>query len=1153
MTVVTKLRLNGFKSFPRLTEIPFEKDFSIVIGPNGSGKSNLIDAFCFVLGKTSSKSLRAEKSSNLIFNGGKKGKAAKDAEVSIYFSNDGNEFPIQEKNVKITRIVKSTGNSVYKINDKPRTRQQVIDLLNAARIDPDGHNIVLQGDIVKFTEMRSEDRRKLVEEIAGISVYEDKKEKALSELDKVSGKLNEAEIILTEREANLRELKKDRDEAKKFNEIKDQIKNNKATILDLRIKEKNTKKEIIDKELNDFSKKIDTHNLGIEDIRKQIDINKKRIIEINTQVELKGEKEQLLLRKNIEDIKENIIKRTSRIDVLKNELKKISERKIQLKNNIDELNKQIQEIKTKKKEISEKIKFLSNDDKKKVDEIEQYRRRHGVSELSTNQNRIIQIDVEIERIITEKEKMILQEQDLSREQVTLELRVQELERKLVESNKLEKEDKENLKRLANLREDFKKLTNDLVKRSNDDSMMSSQLSASRRQLVGKNEELAILRSKNLGIKEHFSQDIAVKKILETRDKEVYGILSALGTISTKFSLALEVAAGQRMKSVVVSSDIVAEKYIKKLKEEKLGVVTFLPLNKIRPRKAENLLKMPGVYGFADTLIKYDAMFSNVFSYIFGSTLVVEDIQTARKVGIGKARMVTLDGTLLEPSGAIVGGFRRPSGLAFSQKEVNEDIKVLTNEGDRLTKLINLLEDKKIKNESEIIKVRENKYALESQIIKLESLTQNKLDSYSLESELTSLKKDLNVVVSKKTTFVDKIKMLDQSTLSLKDKKRTLTELVINKPEVSQFLKELDQQLSQIRDNLMGLKGELLNYDNQVEKIFTPEIERTQKIINDLDKEREQFQKELEDNLKVQKNNKVDLETKEKEEQKFHGIFRNLIVERNKLNDVLQNKEKLIFQEETKIKRIQVKIYELNISIAKIKAEVEGINREFEEYKDGKSRRGVTIEDLAMEIKEFDREILKIGNVNLRSLEVYDQLETEHKELLEKALKLKLEKDDVLNLINEIEGKKKDIFLITLKKIEKNFKDIFASLSSKGEAFLELEDEENPFNGGVDIKVKIVGNKYMDIKSLSGGEKTLTALGFIFAIQEIEPASFYLFDEVDAALDKHNSEKLANLISKYANKAQYIVISHNDSIITGAQQIYGVSMQEGISKIVSLKV
>ena len=1153
MTVVTKLRLNGFKSFPRLTEIPFEKDFSIVIGPNGSGKSNLIDAFCFVLGKTSSKSLRAEKSSNLIFNGGKKGKAAKDAEVSIYFSNDGNEFPIQEKNVKITRIVKSTGNSVYKINDKPRTRQQVIDLLNAARIDPDGHNIVLQGDIVKFTEMRSEDRRKLVEEIAGISVYEDKKEKALSELDKVSGKLNEAEIILTEREANLRELKKDRDEAKKFNEIKDQIKNNKATILDLRIKEKNTKKEIIDKELNDLSKKIDSHNLGIEDIRKQIDINKKRIIEINTQVELKGEKEQLLLRKNIEDIKENIIKRTSRIDVLKNELKKISERKIQLKNNIDELNKQIQEIKTKKKEISEKIKFLSNDDKKKVDEIEQYRRKHGVSELSTNQNRIIQIDVEIERIITEKEKMILQEQDLSREQVTLELRVQELERKLVESNKLEKEDKENLKRLANLREDFKKLTTDLVKRSNDDSMMSSQLSASRRQLVGKNEELAILRSKNLGIKEHFSQDIAVKKILETRDKEVYGILSALGTISTKFSLALEVAAGQRMKSVVVSSDIVAEKYIKKLKEEKLGVVTFLPLNKIRSRKTENLLKILGVYGFADTLIKYDAMFSNVFSYIFGSTLVVEDIQTARKVGIGKARMVTLDGTLLEPSGAIVGGFRRPSGLGFSQKEVNEDIKVLTNEGDRLTKLINLLEDKKIKNESEIIKVRENKYALESQIIKLESLTQNKLDSYALESELTSLKKDLNIVVSKKTTFVDKIKILDQNTLSLKDKKRTLTELVINKPEVGQFLNELDQNLSQIRDNLMGLRGELLNYDNQVEKIFTPEIERTQKIINDLDKEREQFQKELEDNLKVQKNNKVDLETKEKEEQKFHGIFRNLIVERNKLNDVLQNKEKLIFQEETKIKSLQIKINELNINIAKIKAEVEGINREFEEYKDGKIRRGVNIEDLAMEIKEFDREILKIGNVNLRSLEVYDQLEVEHKELLEKALKLKLEKDDVLNLISEIESKKKDIFLITLKKIEKNFKDIFASLSSKGEAFLELEDEENPFNGGVDIKVKIVGNKYMDIKSLSGGEKTLTALGFIFAIQEIEPASFYLFDEVDAALDKHNSEKLANLISKYANKAQYIVISHNDSIITGAQQIYGVSMQEGISKIVSLKV
>ena len=290
MTVITKLKLNGFKSFPRATEIPFEKDFSIVIGPNGSGKSNVIDAFCFVLGKSSSKSLRAEKSSNLIFNGGKKGKPAKEAEVSIYFSNEKKEFPLEDKSIKVTRIVKGSGNSVYKINDKVRTRQQVIDLLNIARIDPDGYNIVLQGDIVKFTEMRSEDRRKLVEEIAGISVYEDKKEKALSELDKVSSKLNEAEIILTEREANLRELKKERDEAKRYNEVKEQIKTNKATIFDLKIKEKDDKKYLLEKEISELSKKIESYNIEIDNLRDIINNNKDRIRDIINKLKKKVKK-----------------------------------------------------------------------------------------------------------------------------------------------------------------------------------------------------------------------------------------------------------------------------------------------------------------------------------------------------------------------------------------------------------------------------------------------------------------------------------------------------------------------------------------------------------------------------------------------------------------------------------------------------------------------------------------------------------------------------------------------------------------------------------------------------------------------------------------------------------------------------------------------
>ena len=209
MTVITKLEARGFKSFAKKTEIDLLPGFNCVLGPNGNGKSNIVDAICFVLGKSSARGLRAEKSANLIYNGGKNGKPSPEAEVSITFDNSKKVFPIEGKEVKVTRIVKQTGNSIYKVNDKVMTRQQVVDVLDTARIDPDGHNIVLQGDIVHFMDMKPIERREVIEDISGISIFEEKKGKAMNDLNKVQERLNEAEIILTEREKTLKDLKKE--------------------------------------------------------------------------------------------------------------------------------------------------------------------------------------------------------------------------------------------------------------------------------------------------------------------------------------------------------------------------------------------------------------------------------------------------------------------------------------------------------------------------------------------------------------------------------------------------------------------------------------------------------------------------------------------------------------------------------------------------------------------------------------------------------------------------------------------------------------------------------------------------------------------------------------------------------------------------------
>ena len=243
MTVIKKINMSGFKSFANPVEMVFGNDFNVCIGPNGSGKSNIMDAMTFVFGKISAKGMRAEKSSNLIYNGGKKGNPATRAEVSMEFDNYKGTFPIDSKTITISRSIKQKGTSVYKINNEVRTRQQVLDLLNAAQIDPDGHNIILQGDIVRFMEMPTDQRREIIEEVSGISVYEEKKQKAMSELEKVQTRLSEAEIILKERETHLKELKKDRDQAMKFKDLEDKIKSNKATFLHIKITDKEKKRD----------------------------------------------------------------------------------------------------------------------------------------------------------------------------------------------------------------------------------------------------------------------------------------------------------------------------------------------------------------------------------------------------------------------------------------------------------------------------------------------------------------------------------------------------------------------------------------------------------------------------------------------------------------------------------------------------------------------------------------------------------------------------------------------------------------------------------------------------------------------------------------------------------------------------------------------
>ncbi|MFH0752233.1 MAG: chromosome segregation protein SMC [archaeon] len=1158
MTYIKRLTAKGFKSFAKKVDIPFGTDFNVVIGVNGSGKSNICDAICFVLGELSSKGLRAAKSANLIYNGGKKGSPAKEAEVSLVLCNEKNRFPINGKEVKITRILNKKGQSKYLINDQVRTRTQILDLMAAAKIDPDGHNIVLQGDIVRFMDMKPDERREIIEDVAGISIFEEKKEKAMGDLNKVQEKLNEADIILTERDKTLSDLKTDRDQALKYKDVESDLERSKATRVHLQIKDKQDKKTELETAIKTHDNNIQKTQEEIDGLKKDIEGKQQTITSIETDLDEKGDKKQRAISKEIDELKTELIKMQTRKDVCTNEITKLSNRTKELNQNLSDLSKTLSQLTKRKEQIEKENTQLTEKEEKSKSQIEEYKKKHGIKDVSDINSKIEELDQIIEN--KQKQTLDLQESNQAklREKDRLEFEIKQIEEKLTEIEDLKEEDKARAKTLKEKKEEFKKLEKELSGCLNESSIFSSQLGNARSKLLGLGDELAKLRAKSIGINELSAGDAALKKIQSAKIPGVYGTVSELGKVSSKHSMALEVAAGARLRSVVVSTDAVAAKCITLLKESKSGVVTFLPLNKLREKiiteEAKKLARSQGAHGLALDLVTYDKKFDAVFKYLFGSTIVVDDISTARRIGIGRERMVTIDGDLLEQSGAMVGGYRKRTGMAFQEKEVTLGLERLEKEEERLQETVNLLDRRKTENDESVFSLRERKAILEAGIRTMENAGVTDLSLEDLKQKKKSMASEISEIQKQMQIYSKDISDIGKEILQTKQERTGLmTSMSKASGSTAQgTLNKFEEEKREIREQAIKNASELKNITSQL-SFYQAEQSKVASIISTSAKEKEQFTTEFNTLKQAATERYENLKQKEKTQRQFYADYNHLFTKKNKLQQQIQQREVQIIRQEERARGIEARRNDVSVKIALINGELEGLNKEFEPYKEVSLRRGLKVEELHSEIRNLEQQMKAMGNINLRALEIYEKVRVEYDALVEKYETLRFEKEDVLKLIYEVETKKKAIFMKTFNAVQKTFKNIFATLSTKGEAILELENQEDPFEGGADIRVRMASNKFLDIKGLSGGEKTLAALSLIFALQEFQPAAFYLMDEVDAALDKHNSELLSQLIAKYSQGAQYLLISHNDSVITEANTVYGISMQDGISKVTCLKI
>ncbi|MCK5612254.1 chromosome segregation protein SMC [Candidatus Pacearchaeota archaeon] len=953
MTHITKLVMQGFKSFVRKTEIPISPGINVVLGPNGSGKSNVSDALCFVLGRLSIKSMRAAKAKNLIFMGSKAAGPAKEAMVEISFDNSDDTFAGSPKEVKIKRIVRRNGQSIYKINGETRTRQDILTLLAQAGIDPNGFNIILQGEIQNFVKMSPDDRRKIIEEVAGISIYEMRKQKSLKELERTEGRLKEVGTILKERTTYLNNLERERQEALRFKKIQEDVKKFKKSIIyqDLAKKKKAAEKIIEDMEKK--TKEARKVKKGIVELEITIKNFEDKISTINSEIQKRTGLEQERLNQEIANLRAELAGMNVRYENHEKKISQIKRQRENLKETVSKNEISIRDLRVESPTIAKKQREIE-EKKKELESLEKERKKFYTtkSELKSVGDRLSDKESIFQNYTNESDFLIKQI-----DQIALEL--------------------------------FDKKTN-----------------------AEKVEELRhALAQKRESLESASRREIELEKLAHTKEHEI----------------------SEQNKLI-----------------EKIGKMDMCPLckNKITESHIHsiNCEAKPKVKTLEEEIEKGDKELAEIQS---------------RK------------------------------GL------LKKDIEDIENE---IQKRV-------------------------SDITKIASINDKKDQIKALQEKITKIKEEMEDLVKKKRPLED------------------------NFDENSDV--EHRYEIVRIEVQEISLRSEE-NVNSEI-SFKQRELERSKISINQLERDEGDLSDEMGEIKRVIKEREVILEKKKKEEESLIQKSKELVEYREGIQRKIRETEGGLSLRRNDLHTVETEVNNFKIDKARVDAEIESLEIEILEFPNVEIIR--TNKDALQERLFKAQEIVNRigGSVNLRSLEVYDGVKKEYEAIREKVEIINKEQAGVMKIIHEIDVRKKKAFLVTLSNVNEIFTRNFAQISTKGTVSLELENRKDPFDGGVTILVKTGHGKFFDVTSLSGGEQTMVALSLIFAIQEFRPYCFYILDEIDAALDKRNSERLAALLKKYMKKGQYIVITHNDEIITNATNLYGVSMHDGVSKVISLEL
>lgn len=1180
-----RLEIQGFKSFADKTVIEFEKGITGIVGPNGSGKSNISDSVRWVLGEQSVKTLRGSKMEDVIFAGTDKRRPLGFAEVTLVLDNKDRKLPIDYSEVSITRRMFRSGESEYYINKTSCRLKDIRELFMDTGVGKDGYSIIGQGRIDEILSSKSEDRRNLFEEAAGIVKYKSRKEEAEKKLEKTKENLVRINDIISELDTQIEPLKEQSERAKKYLDLKNNLKN---VEVNLYVRELEKLKEqillleqqkgLIYKQLEFNEQKRDSLEGKYNKVKNEIEKMDNSIEEIQN---LKYDTQN-----SIEKIDGDIKLNNEKINMLEKELSRLSDEIKGIEERILQINSDIDNEESHKKELLTVIASLNKDLSEKNSYFQKISKEIADKERDIEEKKGDVIEL-FNEMADKKSKI----NSIKTFHHNIQKRLNQIQDEINELNNLKKENENKLEETSNqistISSKLNQLSNKKENRIKEKALKEDEYSTKVNQLnelkeviqgkISKCNLLKDMKNEYEGFYKSVKNTLLAVKNNRTLGRGVRGAVAELIKVNKEYEKAIEVALGSSLQNIVTESEEDAKRIINYLKEKKLGRVTFLPMTSVRGKTLNsNEMKMTlqdGCLGVASQLIEFDKKYTGIINYLLGRVVIVDNIDNGIKLAKKSNysfKIVSLDGDVLNPGGSITGGSHNTNytnilGRERQISETENEVKTLKEKQNQLEDYIRTLkkelydlntEISSLENEINDIRIKmttlqnerkqqeEESEKINNSIIKYEKekrqleneYTDSKKGMESIEIELNELR---NKSESTQGNIEDMIKEFDEEKTKKDDLQKEITDIRIKMASYEQELKSIEESVKKLQNDKKRIISDI-ELKNKKQNENTIEIDKLKNIVNNLKEEKKKLTAVLMEQ---------DIKLKELKSDK-NDYLQAFYSEQEKLNEMNR-----------KINDLQKSMNTLEVKYTRYNSQLENINNKlWDEYElsykmalnyKNDNENMTTLQNMAKGLKT---QIKSLGNVNLGAIDEYERIKERYEFLAEQKEDLTSAKQSLNKVIEEMEDTMRKQFITNFHIIRENFQEVFVKLFNGGKADIYLENEEDALTSGIEIIAQPPGKKLQRLSLLSGGEKALTAIALLFAILKTKPTPFCILDEIEAALDDANVYRFGDYLREYSEETQFIVITHRKGTMESVDALYGVTMEEeGVTRLVSVKL